>query len=107
MTVKTFFQNVASFIGKYGTEVSSIGTALETLIDNLPIPKTDAAKVRAVIEGLQTASDNIQAALPKLIEGAKPVQISAKDIEAAVAKVAGPLIEKAVADALAKQDDGK
>jgi len=107
MSVKTFLQSVVGFIGHVGTETEATATALETLILNLPINKVDAQKIVDVIETLKTGAANIAEALPGLEKLAVPVTINAKDIEAAVAKLLPDLVNKAVADALAKQDDGK
>lgn len=85
-----------SFVKKYGVEALAIAEALNSVIGGIALPADERAKVKEAIDALQLAAENIGK------NRVANVVINQSDIGKAVAKVLPKLVEKAVADALAK-----
>ena len=93
--------NFVKFISHYATEALAIGEALTTILDGVALQPSEAAKITSVIDKLQAAS----AAIIDSVEGGKvddaKIVIQKKDIDAAVKSALAPMVEEAVAKALA------
>lgn len=107
MSVKSIVQIVSGFIGHYGREADTIATALTTIINTVPIPPADRAKIIDAINTFEGASKNIADAITRVENATVPVKISRADI-ADVIKNEGFVkrneIDKLIADALAKNN---
>lgn len=95
----------ASFLKKYAGEALSIGEALTTVLEGLALSPKQATAVRATIDKLEAAAESITGSLDTLGKDAV-VKINKSDIEAAVKSVLQPMVDEAVAKALAAKETG-
>lgn len=93
--------SLVKFLSAHIGEMLGVASALTDIADGLALRPAEAANVKGVIKKLEDGAATIGLSVKKM-EKAPVVKIQKKDIEAAVAAVVGPLVEKAVADALAK-----
>ena len=87
------------FLTKYGEEATSISDALKTLISAIPIPIDEKITINATIDKLTAIPASVEASLTKL--DTTPVVINETDIDNAVKNVLQPMVDAAVAKALA------
>jgi hypothetical protein len=86
MSVKSIVGVVTGFLAHYATEAGAAATALDMIVDALPIQPQDKATIKGHIATIAAAPGAITTALENLnLETPTPVKIDAADIERAVA----------------------
>lgn len=87
MSIKSLAGVLAGFLGHYAQEAATLHSAFTSILSTLPIEPGEKAHIQEKLDGLIKAADNITAALGHGLPEETPVQISEKDIEAALANV--------------------
>ena len=83
------------FVNHYAGEAMAVGNALTSILDAVRPNSAVTAEIKAAIEVMHSAAENIAKAKPPT-----PVVINKKDIEAAVAAVLPDMVKAAVAEAM-------
>lgn len=102
----SIFNDFVKFATKYGQEATAIGTALNGLLDNLPIEKQDRERIKTEVSKLSGVASNI-AAWAVTAKEPPVVKINATDIKKAVAEYLKSSEGKAAIAASVAAKDGK
>lgn len=86
---------VRGFVDHYGREIRVLSSVLETIVSALPLQHQDKDRISEILNGLQTAADNIAGSLKDI--PSTTVAVKKSDVEAAVRKVL-PGIVKSIMD---------
>lgn len=91
------------FLSKHAVELGSIVNLLAGVVSALPINRQTRDNFEEALDGLRKASENIAKSAAKLQE----VKVTPDDVQAAVKAVLPGIVEKAVAEAIAKLEKPK
>jgi methyl-accepting chemotaxis protein len=84
MDIKELAENFAEFLAKHSGELRFIGSALQTVVDHLPIDAQDKERLSTGLAGIANAANNISNAAANLTGQATEVVVSSEDVAAAV-----------------------
>lgn len=100
MDIQAIGSKFAGFLTHYGSEISGVASALETIVSHLPIDHADRDRIVEVVTNLQEAAVKVSAGAASF--SGLEVVVKASDVDAAANAYLDthlqPAIERAVAD---------
>lgn len=84
MDVTELAQNFATFLAKHSGELRFVGSALQTVVDHLPIDAQDKARISDGLGGIANAANNIARAAAELAGEDIEVVVDKADVQEAV-----------------------
>jgi hypothetical protein len=110
--IATTLASFTGFLNHYGAELGNTVGILETLVGAVPVAPATKSSIDAALEtlkagvvGVTEAANSLEGIATGSSNGGEVV-VNEADIDAAVSRVAGPLIDAAVRQALAAANAG-